>query len=46
MDQALDGYDDATLGQLERVLTDVVAVTTARNAHLREGFRPGATSSK
>nr|AGU11289.1 hypothetical protein [uncultured organism] len=36
VDQVLDGYDETTLGRMESLLTDVVAVTAARNAQLRE----------
>ncbi|GAA2698196.1 MarR family winged helix-turn-helix transcriptional regulator [Actinoplanes palleronii] len=35
VNQVLDGYDDAALRQLEGLLTDIVAVTAARNEHLR-----------
>jgi MarR family transcriptional regulator, organic hydroperoxide resistance regulator len=45
VDDVLAGYDDTTLGHLERVLTDVVAVTARRNAHLREALRPGTSSN-
>jgi MarR family transcriptional regulator, organic hydroperoxide resistance regulator len=36
INQVLDGYDEAALEQLEGLLTDIVAVTAARNEHLRE----------
>lgn len=39
LDDVLDGHDDAALQQVERFLTDVVAVTTARNEQLRSTLR-------
>lgn len=36
LDRVLDSYDEATLERVERLLTDVVAATTAHNAHLRD----------
>lgn len=41
VNDVLDGYDDAALQQLEGLLTEVVAVTSARNAHLRGNAGPG-----
>jgi DNA-binding MarR family transcriptional regulator len=41
LDRALDGYDDEILARLEQLLTDVVAVTAARNASLRGEVKPG-----
>jgi DNA-binding MarR family transcriptional regulator len=42
VDRVLDDYDDATLEQMELLLTDVVGATAARNAQLRAALRPGA----
>jgi DNA-binding MarR family transcriptional regulator len=36
VNHVLDGYDEAALEQVEGLLTDIVAVIAARNAHLRE----------
>lgn len=46
LDRVLDGYDDATLECMEQLLTDVVAATTAHNAHLRDPVARDAVSAE
>jgi len=46
LDQVLDGYDDAVLGHMEQVLTQVVAVTADRNAHLRDASKSSTSPNQ
>ncbi|GAA2482016.1 MarR family winged helix-turn-helix transcriptional regulator [Winogradskya humida] len=43
LNNTLDGYDDATLEHMEHLLTEIVAVTAARNEQLRADLKPASS---